>query len=372
VRELGACAAAGEDARCVDIGQDESGTPRSVCGRACMTAGSTRECGTGFRCAPTTAAGDLQCVANDRCGLGPARDDAGAGDAGADAGPKGPASAGGGCTIGPLAALRGVDASGLPLYVGIMLLARARRRRPHAGRGAGALACGVSLLALAMLPACKESGPAAGPSDLVTTGADGGVASGTCRGLVSRIDNLGVRRDPAKAPVATYVFDVTVTNPAGAPRWIVFPARFPVEGKDTPAPGKGSAISLSADLLSGTGRVAMVHAEGTGGFRAMLLPAGATVALRQVPVVAAWTSSHKTAKVEFILAREIRLDGEPITKLLRGNLLGETDSDVSLQDDPKDSFVTTKIFGKGTPNGSVDIDEDCRAIGQAVLREQDP
>jgi hypothetical protein len=253
-----------------------------------------------------------------------------------------------------------------------MLLARARRRRRHGRHGAFVLASGASLLALAILPSCKDSSPAAGPSDVMTTAADGGAASGSCSGLVSRIDNLGVRRDPAKAPVATYVFDITVKNPAGAPRWIVFPARFPMEGKETPAPGKGSAISLSADLLSGTGRIPMVHAEGTGGFRALLLPAGATVALRQVPVVAAWTSSHKTAKVEFILAREIRLDGEPIAKLLKGNLLGETESDVSLQDDPKDSFVTTKIFGKGTPNGNVDIDEDCRVFGQAILREQDP
>ncbi len=116
----------------------------------------------------------------------------------------------------------------------------------------------------------------------------------------------------------------------------------------------------------------MVHAEGTGGFRAMLLPSRAKVTLREVPVVAAWTSSHKTAKVEFILAREVRLDGEPITKLLKGNLLGEDDSDVTLVDDPKDSFVTTKIFGKGTPNGEVDIDEDCRVVGQAVLKEQEP
>ncbi|MDB4994058.1 MAG: hypothetical protein JWM74_1490, partial [Myxococcaceae bacterium] len=78
VREIGACAAAGEDARCVDIGDDQAtGLPRSVCGRACATDG---ECGPGFHCRTTTAAGDLQCVSDDRCGAGPARD-AGVGDA---------------------------------------------------------------------------------------------------------------------------------------------------------------------------------------------------------------------------------------------------------------------------------------------------
>jgi Matrixin len=378
VREIGACAAAGEDARCVDIGRDPGGVARSVCGRACVEEGGASECGRGFRCLATTAAGDLQCVSDDRCGSGPAGDggadggDAGTGDAGAGA--DGPALGGGGCVIaGGQRAVRSVDAGAVPLYAGLMLLARARRRRRLGALGAlGALAALATLSA----SACKPSEPAASANGqeqgLPTTGGDGGATSGSCRGLVARIDNLGVRRDPAKAPVATYVFDVTVSNPAAGPRWIVFPARFPMEGKDTPAPGKGSAISLTTDLLSGTGRIAMVHAEGTGGFRAMLLPGGAKVSLRQVPVVAAWTSSHATAKIEFILARDIRLDGEPLAKVVKGNLLSETDSDVSLLDDPKDSLVATKIFGKGSPNGEVELDEECRAVGQAVLKEQAP
>lgn len=57
-RVAGACEAAGDDARCIDLGGGR------VCGRACA---SDAECGTGFRCAPTTAAGDLQCVSNDGC-----------------------------------------------------------------------------------------------------------------------------------------------------------------------------------------------------------------------------------------------------------------------------------------------------------------
>jgi MYXO-CTERM domain-containing protein len=65
VRQLGACAGAGEDARCIDIGTgDNAGR---VCGRACADDG---DCGPAFHCRPTSLAGDLQCVADDGCAAG--------------------------------------------------------------------------------------------------------------------------------------------------------------------------------------------------------------------------------------------------------------------------------------------------------------
>jgi MYXO-CTERM domain-containing protein len=58
VRETGACEAAGDDARCIDLGSGR------VCGRACT---GDAECGVGFACRPTTEAGDLQCVSLEDC-----------------------------------------------------------------------------------------------------------------------------------------------------------------------------------------------------------------------------------------------------------------------------------------------------------------
>src|SRR5690606_16950503 len=90
-REPGACEAAGDDARCMDLGEGR------VCGRAC--AGDI-ECGAGFACRPTTEAGDLQCVSLDGCKNGANRcasDAACAGarcQAGACVGPGEPADAG--------------------------------------------------------------------------------------------------------------------------------------------------------------------------------------------------------------------------------------------------------------------------------------
>lgn len=60
--ELGACEAAGDDARCVDVGSGD--TAGRVCGRACAR---DDDCGAGFVCKPTTEAGDLQCVSLESC-----------------------------------------------------------------------------------------------------------------------------------------------------------------------------------------------------------------------------------------------------------------------------------------------------------------
>jgi len=60
-----ACEAAGDDARCIDIGSGP--TAGRVCGRACA---ADADCGAGFRCRRTTEAGDLQCVSDVACANG--------------------------------------------------------------------------------------------------------------------------------------------------------------------------------------------------------------------------------------------------------------------------------------------------------------
>ncbi|HVJ90967.1 MAG TPA: matrixin family metalloprotease [Labilithrix sp.] len=66
--EPGACEAAGDDARCIDIGSGENAG--RVCGRACVM---DTDCGAGFACRPTTEAGDRQCVSLDDCRNGGSR-----------------------------------------------------------------------------------------------------------------------------------------------------------------------------------------------------------------------------------------------------------------------------------------------------------
>lgn len=90
-----ACEAAGDEARCVDIG--DGAAAGRVCGRGCV---ADLDCGPGFACVATTEAGDRQCVSADGCanGANPCATDAqcksGSCQAGACVGPAGPRDAG--------------------------------------------------------------------------------------------------------------------------------------------------------------------------------------------------------------------------------------------------------------------------------------
>lgn len=94
-RVSGACEAAGDDARCVDIGAGASAG--RVCGRSCA---AETDCGAGFRCLATSESGDRQCISDVACrnGANVCTDDAactsGTCRAGACVGPAGPQDAG--------------------------------------------------------------------------------------------------------------------------------------------------------------------------------------------------------------------------------------------------------------------------------------
>ena len=62
LRVTDACEAAGDDARCIDVGAGP--TAGRVCGRACI---GDVDCGSGFRCLATSTSGDLQCVSDTGC-----------------------------------------------------------------------------------------------------------------------------------------------------------------------------------------------------------------------------------------------------------------------------------------------------------------
>jgi hypothetical protein len=145
-RVAGACEAAGDDARCVDLAGGR------VCGRACA---ADAECGAGFHCKPTTAAGDLQCVSDVDCRNGaspcatdaeckdstcrggacvaPIDADAGADAAPGDAGPDGGtitlAPGGGGCSCALVSPTLRAPSRASLVFLGA-LLAIARRRAP--------------------------------------------------------------------------------------------------------------------------------------------------------------------------------------------------------------------------------------------------
>ncbi len=190
-----------------------------------------------------------------------------------------------------------------------------------------------------------------------------------CQGVLLRFDSAGIH-DEGK-PTASYVFDVQLVNPAGEPRWVVFPEALPREGRDEPGPGRGEIQRITADRLGGTGRLIAVHATGPGGFRAFYLPAKAKVRMHELPISADWTAFHATVRVEVILARELTVDEAPIASLVQGSLLADPESDTSFEGDFLDSLQVKKSLTSGSPH-TITIEEDCRVTAQTILKHQEP
>jgi hypothetical protein len=92
----GACEAAGDRARCLDIG--EGAHAGRVCGRACA---ADADCGVGFRCSETTEAGDRQCISLDACRSAANPCDRDADCAGAEPEPEPHSVCRGGACVGP-------------------------------------------------------------------------------------------------------------------------------------------------------------------------------------------------------------------------------------------------------------------------------
>ena len=390
VREVGACAGAGSNARCIDIGSGANSG--RVCGRACAT---DADCGGDFHCQATSSSGDLQCVASDACASGPnpckldadcknlgvcrsgacvdlPPPDPDAGtlvDAGAFDGSSRPASgassASGGCSLSPTArSSRGT----FPILLVALAFVRHRKRLARSALLAALL--GVSSLGCLgcekrgdLAPASSANASPVAESDVE----DGGAVS--CGSVVQRIDSLGMVAKTA--PLVTYVFDVRLKNPANGARWLILPNTFTYDGKDEPAPGKGTIRGLKADVLSARGRFVWITTGDPGGFRAVLVPAHGTVTLRNLAVDAAWSTKHKTAKVDVIVAKSISIDEQPIEKFITGDLRADADAEAEMDADPRDSRVVDKTM-TGAVTHAVSFDDECRGFGQAVLKTTAP
>lgn len=383
-RVVGACAGAGSSSRCIDIGSGQN--TGLVCGRACST---DADCGGVFHCQATTSSGDFQCVAGDACASGPDpcktdvdcnndgvciggacvgvesvdADGGSSSDAStSDGGSQNASAAAGGCSC----AMSGQSSSDGFLSLGAVGLVAFVRRRKKIFR-AGLLA---ALLGLSSLGCERDRlAPASSPTPVAEADDvdDGGAVS--CKNIVSRIDSIGMHA--GKPPLATYTFDIRLKNPANGGRWLILPSTFTYDGKDDPAPGKGAVSGLEANEMSARGRLVWISMKDPGGFHAVLLPAHATVTLHNVTVNAAWTSTHKTAKVDVILAKSISLDEQPIEKFITGNLLSDSDAEAQMEADPRAVLVVDKKMTDEKPH-TMTFDEECRGFGQAILKTDEP
>jgi hypothetical protein len=188
-----------------------------------------------------------------------------------------------------------------------------------------------------------------------------------CKRVLGRVASTGETAN--KPPLMTHYFDIQLRNAASAARWLVLPVMFPYEGRQDPAPGRGSIDRLSAELLDGRGRAVALVGGGTHGFRAIYLPPGGTTELHDVPVRSAFGSRHNTAKINVIVATEITVDGAAVASLFRNPLVSEGDTEADLDRDPRDQLALARPLGSGSH--SVLLSEECTASSTVILKHED-
>jgi len=220
-------------------------------------------------------------------------------------------------------------------------------------RGGAAVAALAALSATACAAGAREGARVERPTYADTAQPD-------CRDTALRVDVV----DEQPGTPVSYVFDLTLRNPAASPRWLVLPRSFPRDGKEGPAPGTGPVATLEADVLAGRGRATLVRAAGPGGFQAVFLPGGAVVHLREVAIEAPWDTSHAIAKFPIIVARDFTIDDRSASAWFPSHVTTDADADVNAAATPRDHLASGIRRGEHTAA----FTEDCRATAQAILK----
>lgn len=117
-----------------------------------------------------------------------------------------------------------------------------------------------------------------------------------------------VGRRRGRPPTVILLFDLTLHNQSGQPRWFVLPMWIDSPWKQ----GKGGVDGVEVFSLPGARRVVLGRFLGTGRFQALLLAGGARVRLRRLPI-SLWEEepAQGAMEVEIVIARRIRAGGEP-------------------------------------------------------------
>ncbi len=158
--------------------------------------------------------------------------------------------------------------------------------------------------------------------------------------------SLGYRG--GKPPLAFNGFDVTLRNPSAEPRWLLLPATFPYEGRSEPAPGSSKVLELQIFRLA-RGQVLLVKAVG-GEFQAVKLPGRGTITLRGLNIDSWWDKRPASVELEVIVARAVKIDGQALEKIVRGEALSKSGIEVvapwDLSGDPDVTMWHAKDHGE--------------------------
>ena len=136
-----------------------------------------------------------------------------------------------------------------------------------------------------------------------------------------------------RPPLKYMTFDVTIRNSADKPQWFLFPAALNEKAQEGRKNAGIDAIELFSD--SAEHNVTVVYFMGTmklqpesaGGFKGMLLPAGAIISVRGFEI-SFWGEPASPLPMQVVTADQITMDGVPVEQWVGQSLLSAKTADV--------------------------------------------
>lgn len=169
-----------------------------------------------------------------------------------------------------------------------------------------------------------------------------------------------------KPPLVYLSLDTVLRNSRTEPRWFLLPSN--LDAAAAPLAAKGGIDKVEVFAPRGEGRVLVGHFFGTGGFRALLLPAGAEVRLRLFPI-SFWGELPDRLRVEVVIAKRLQIGGEDAEAWFKVNPTSSLKADIAERVDD----WTRSVSSRSTPDGrevATFIEEDSRFDVQVSLNEK--
>jgi hypothetical protein len=130
-----------------------------------------------------------------------------------------------------------------------------------------------------------------------------------------------------RPPLVHVLFDVQFRNSGPGPRWFLLPDKL-----NSPwAAGGGGVDGVEVFEFTGKGRAVVGHFQGTQGFLALLVPAGAVLTIRRF-MLPLWNEAPKgEVSIEVVMAPNLTIGGEDAFAWFERDPASEAASDVTTE-----------------------------------------
>lgn len=139
---------------------------------------------------------------------------------------------------------------------------------------------------------------------------------------------------PGKPPLKFLSFNITVRNLNDKPEWVLFPrALYEKAGEPAKQPGV-DGVEIFSKLPERNVIVAQflgsvrLQPESAGGFQALLLPAGASISIRDF-AIEFWGDNFSPLPLHVVIANQVNLGKTPADRWARVNLLSAKSANVN-------------------------------------------